>query len=209
MFQTTQKNILLTFSLAFFMLLSAFSSSKTQNGEWHLSKNRNGIKVFTRTVEGFVLKEFKGETNIKASIADVLNIIKDLDAYTEWMPGCTESKLLKKVSDNEYYHYAVREAPWPLFDRDAITHIKIEPQTNNEVLIKVVAKPDFIAPKATMVRVPIVKASWQLIPKNDGSTDIIYIGIGSAGGNIPDWLANTAVVTVPYGTLYNLKKALL
>jgi len=209
MFQTTQKNIFLTFSLALFMLLSAFSNSKTQDGNWHLSKKRNDIKVYTRTVEGFVLKEFKGETNIKASTDKVLEIIKNLDAYTAWMPGCTESKLLKKISDNEYFHYAVREAPWPLFDRDAITHIKIEPQKNGEVLIKVVAKPDFIAKKATMVRVPIVKASWQLLPKNDGSTDIIYIGIGSAGGNIPDWLANTAVVTVPYGTLYNLKKALL
>mgnify|MGYP006253058255 FL=1 len=209
MLQTNHKIIFSTLSLAIFMLLSAFSTTKNQNGKWHLAKNRNDIKVYTRSVEGFVLKEFKGETNIKASIEEVLSIIKNLDNYTTWMPGCTESKLLKKVSDNEYYHYAVREAPWPLFDRDAITHIKIEPQTNGEVLIKVVAKPDFIAEKSNMVRVPIVRASWRFVPKNDGSTDIIYIGIGSAGGNIPDWLANTAVVTVPYGTLYNLKKALL
>ncbi|MGB1205916.1 MAG: START domain-containing protein [Chitinophagales bacterium] len=190
------------------MLLSAFSTSNIQDDKWHLAKNRNDIKVYTRSVESFVLKEFKGETNIQASIEKILIIIKDLDAYTEWMPGCTESKLLKKISDNEYYHYAVRAAPWPLSDRDAITHIKIEPNTNGNVMISVAAKPNFIAEKPNMVRVPFVRASWQLTPQTDGSTNIIYIGIGSAGGNIPDWLANTAVVTVPYGTLYNLKKAL-
>ena len=190
------------------LFISMMFCENTVAQSWDLAKDKNGVKVSTRKIEGYTLKEFKGETIVKASSDKVLTMLKNIEGYVNWMPDCKESKALKKVSETEFYQYTVTDAPWPVTDRDNVAHMKISDKGNGEYHIALKGSPDYIAKNSDYVRVPQLKASWQIIPQSNGGTKVVYQGLASAGGSIPDWLANSFVVDTPFETLVNLNKKL-
>ncbi|MGB1205917.1 MAG: START domain-containing protein [Chitinophagales bacterium] len=173
---------------------------------WDLAQDKNGVKVSTRKIDGYKLKEFKGETIIKTTSHKVLALLKNIEGYVDWMPDCKESKVLKKISDTEFYQYTVTDAPWPVTDRDNVAHMKINEKENGTIHIVLKGTPDYIAKNSAYVRVPQLQASWKIIPQNNGNTKVVYQGLASAGGSIPDWLANSFVVDTPYETLVKMNK---
>ncbi|PSJ71459.1 START domain protein [Sphingobacteriales bacterium UPWRP_1] len=174
--------------------------------DWQLAKDKNGIKVFTRSTGG-EMKEFRGETTINASVDKVFELLNNFDNYASWMPGCIENKVLKRISDTELYQYNVTDAPWPVSDRDSVMKTKISKQSNGVILIELNSAPDYIPEKSGRVRVPTYKGYWKLTPGGN-ATQIIYEGKPSTGGSIPAWLANSSVVDVPFNTLSKMKTLL-
>ena len=187
------------------ILLWSCIALNSQAQSWETAKNKNGIQISTKKVAGQSLKAFKGVITINASTDEIVKVLKDLEAYPSWMPDCNESKLLKKESDNAYYQYVVQDAPWPVSDRDCITYCEVSTKSSGEVLFKIKAVPDFLPKKDGMVRVPKVDSYWKLTPK-DGQTVVEYYAQSDPGGSLPDWLVNSAVVDVPFGTLEELRK---
>jgi ribosome-associated toxin RatA of RatAB toxin-antitoxin module len=173
---------------------------------WELAKDKNGVKVSTRKIEGYTLKEFKGETIVKASSDKVLAMLKNIEGYVNWMPDCKESKALKKISETEFYQYTVTDAPWPVTDRDNVAHMKISEKEKGTYHIALKGSPDYIAKNSAYVRVPQLKASWKIIPQSNGGTKVVYQGLASAGGSIPDWMANMTSIDIPYFTLEKMKE---
>ncbi|OWY22685.1 START domain protein [Sphingobacteriales bacterium UPWRP_1] len=174
--------------------------------DWQLAKDKNGIKVFTRSTGG-EMKEFRGETTINAPVDKVFELLNNFDNYASWMPGCIENKVLKRISDTELYQYNVTDAPWPVSDRDSVMKTKISKQSTGVILIELSAAPDYIPAKKGCVRVPTYKGYWKLTPGGN-TTQVIYEGKPSTGGSIPAWLANSSVVDVPFNTLSKMKTLL-
>ena len=108
-----------TLTLIFFSL-----QVYSQNSEWGIEKNKNGIRVYTRKTDASPIKEFKAITMIDASFKTLVKILDDSDNYSNWIANCDFSKTLKKVSDGERIDYAKIKVPWPLSDRDMISKYK-------------------------------------------------------------------------------------
>lgn len=69
-----------------FLCFSSFSFSQT--GEWKLSKDQNGIKIYSRQVEGYSIEELKTEMNVKAPMNAVVAVIMDANNYyTGFIPA--------------------------------------------------------------------------------------------------------------------------
>jgi hypothetical protein len=159
-----------------------------------------------RTVEGSPLREFRGEVQIKSTPDVVVKVLRDANAFRQWMPDVAASELLK-ATDTDQYHYLVNKAPWPVSNRDGIYHFTYAKAGDGAVTVRVEAVPDYLPQRKGKVRIPQAQGQWKLVPSSDG-VRVTYQMHASPGGAIPNWLANRTVVDTPYGTLKALRSHL-
>ncbi|MCP4439169.1 MAG: START domain-containing protein [Aureispira sp.] len=178
---------------------------ETTAQSWKLNKSSNGVDVFTRSKEGWGIKEFKAVVKIRASIDQVLATMKDAENRSKWMHNTEDTKDLKVASPNKIYTYSRLDAPWPVSDRDNITVFTIKRPAANLAVIEMTNEADFIPEKSGIVRVKRMEGEWRFKDLGNGYVEVEQQAVGDPGGSLPDWLANSAIVDSPYNTMLNLK----
>jgi ribosome-associated toxin RatA of RatAB toxin-antitoxin module len=174
---------------------------------WELAKEGNGIKVYTRPVDGSNFKEYKGIMTIEASVSSLVALVDDISAYPKWIDTCIEGKALKRISPTVSYTYTVNKAPWPVANRDAVVRNVIRQDRKTLIVaIDITGVPDFVPLKAGLTRVKHIKGFWRFRPLEKGKVGIVYQVHNEPGGKLPSWLVNSVVVNQPYRTLSNMKK---
>jgi hypothetical protein len=170
---------------------------------WELEKNDDGIKVYTRTVEGQPIKEFKAITSIKANHLAIKKVILNVGGYVNWYPDVVEAKVVKRKSATEVIAYTRLDVPWPASDRDVVSSISSSSTTNSsKVILK--SASGYVSKKDGIVRIPYTSGFWKLTTTK-GVTEVHFQYIGNPGGSLPDWIINMFIVDSPYQTLINLK----
>jgi len=194
--------------LSLVCILWASASSQPANGDnWILEKDKDGIKVYTRKTLKSSLKDSKASVTIKVSAKKAFDLFIDFERHRDWMDRIRASRLLKKVSDNEYYVYYEVTAPWPVADRDVAVLYKAVKLPDGGFRLESAAKPDIIPPKEGLVRVPESESTWEFVPKGEG-VEIIFTNHSDPGGNVPDWLINMTATDNPFNTLQNFRRKL-
>lgn len=193
--------IYVSISTLFFCILT---QTKAQ---WNLEKNEEGIKVFTRTVDGSNYKEFKAEMVLEYSAENIIKLIKDADNFDKWIHNCKNSKLLKRVSNEEQFNYTESELPFPFENRDMVFKARFS-QMKNIHRVKLEGVRDFIPEKRKITRMDKAKGGWELIELENNKTKVIYQLWVEPGGSLPAWLANLKVVEIPFETLKKMRKQL-
>ena len=184
---------------SFFLTFTGIAAT----GSWKLEKNSKNIKVYTRSVEGQPIKEFKATTTIKADHLAIKKIILNVQAYTNWYPDVVESKLIKRKSANEIIAYTKLDVPWPASDRDLVSSLtSSSTSTSSKIVMKSAA--GYVKEKSGLVRIPYSKGYWKLTTTN-GVTKVHFQYIANPGGNLPDWIINMFIVDSPFQTMINLK----
>lgn len=186
-----------------FLFLTVSFTLFGQSNFWNLQKHKDGIKVYTRSVDGYDLDEFKGETIIKAPLEKITNALQNVEEMTQWMANCKTSRLIER-NGAEQYHYSETEAPFPLSNRDAIVHYHFT-KYKNGIRVIIDSQPNRLPQLKGNVRINYFKGFWLLIPIDETSTYVTYQLHSEAGGSIPGWVANMATVDTPFNTLKGLK----
>jgi hypothetical protein len=193
------------FLLLILLLIIPFPES-----DWNLKKDKDGIKIYTRSIEGSSFDEFRGITTIEnSSLEEVLSVIFDVKNYESLFPDCMNPKVLKQ--DGKYYdiHYIQVKAPWPVKNRDTVYEQKaVVDENGKHALVSLKPLPDFIAEDKDFVRIREGSGFWELDEDEGNNVKVTYQFHGDPGGDIPAWLANSFVVTQPFQTLVNLKNRL-
>lgn len=193
-------------SLLTLLSIFTFTSIFAQDG-WELQKDRDNIKVYTKKVEGYSLKASKATSVFETTIPRLVAVLMDADNFYKVIPISKSSKLLKIVNDSERIYYVSTDAPWPVSDRDGIYSMKFSQNPNSKVVsVEVGCLPDYIPKKENHVRVPASEGIWKFTPLSNGKIEVTYENVSDPGGSIPDWLANTSAVNIPFGTIENLKE---
>jgi hypothetical protein len=195
------RKLLILILPAIFITFNSFSQA------WNLRTDENGVKIYTRGIEGSNVQEFKGEVTVKSNISGILALIDSVPEYPKWMRNCIESKRLKKISNASGYTYYVIKAPWPVSDRDACTFYNVTQDTNSLIVtIALKAVKDYLPQKEGRVRIPSLKGSWQLIPVSKGVTKIIYQVHCDIGGLVPAVIINAYITETPFSNLSSIKR---
>jgi hypothetical protein len=181
--------------------------SSVGDQDWKMRKEENAITIYTRSVQGSLFDEFKAIAIIPdATLDEVLDIILDVNYYTNLIPDCTESKIL--FQRDKYYdiHYFRIRAPWPIKDRDAI-YESVTTVTNQGKLahVSLTPKGDYLEEKKDLIRMYRGAGFWEVEEGPDKVVKITYQFQSDPAGNIPGWLANSVIVSNPFKTLENLK----
>ncbi|MDO8417256.1 MAG: START domain-containing protein [Agitococcus sp.] len=179
--------------------------------DWRLIKNdtRRSIKAYDkRSDETTGVRSFKLDVVVDGSLETVSRVYFDVDNYTRWFWTVRESKILKKVSDTEFYYYLQHDAPVTLPDRDVIIHAIIEPYTELKgyAAFKLKAVPNFIPPKPPLVRMLAEDMLIRWTPIGVDKTRLEVEGFIHPGGDVPAWAINAVQRQAPYYTMLGLQR---
>lgn len=196
------------FSILFLILNLLITPIFAQS--WTLAKDKEGVKVYTRKIEGWGIKEYKAEIVVKAKFSDVIATLKDVPSRYEWLHNTTEIREIERPNKDVVAIYTKVDAPWPVADRDNITRFSFSyPSRQTARVDMTIIKSHQKAPIYDgVVRIERLKGHWIIKDKSNGYIEIVQQCAAEPGGSLPDWLANSAVVDTPYQSMSKLKKYL-
>lgn len=194
------KHLLIT-SLALLFSLISFGQDT-----WTLKTNKDGIAIYTKTIENSNYKGIRVKCSLPATLSQFVAVIMDVNTATEWLYSTKSSTLLKQVSPAEVYYYSEVGLPWPLSNRDFICHLTARQDPRTKVVtIDGPVVPDYMPQKDGIVRVTHSSGKWIITPAENNTVNIEYTLEADPGGSIPAWLVNLFVTKGPMESFRKLK----
>ena len=176
----------------------------TVERDWVLRKDKDAIKVYTRSVEGSAIDEFKAVSLLKdTQLMDVLNVVTNVRGFDKFFPDCSEAYVLEQDGRYDTVHYIKTDAPFPVSDRDGVYEQRttIAPGGGSaKVVIRALAGR--LPVKQGLVRITRGSGSWDLLQVG-ADVKVTYQFHGDPGGSVPAWLANSFIVDHPFNTMKN------
>ena len=173
---------------------------------WNFIKEKDGIRIYTRTAENSSFKCFKGETVFHTTMDKLSMYIGNVQNVDWWDKNVREIKVLSSEPDKLIRYYLVYGVPWPLSDRDLCVEAKItiDPVTGEKV---VSAKPlkDIVPEREGIVRIRNYWQKWTLKPIGNNNIQVVLEGFVDPGGNVPSWLYNMVIVDTPLKVMRGIK----
>jgi START domain len=177
--------------------------------EWELSREENGIKVYTRKEENSKFASVKVECNLTGTIEKLVTILKNVDSNKNWVYNTKLTHSVRTISSNEFIYYAETFLPWPLRNRDEVINMLfIKDSTQKTLTVKATGITGEIKEKSGIVRIPYFNGLWNVVTTDEKHISIIYFLTVDPGGSIPAWAYNMFVSKGPYNTFNNLSELL-
>ena len=191
------------------VLCASFASNIQGQYDWKLNKDKDGIKVYQSEVQQSGYKAIKVECTMEGNYDKLIAILNNVNGQKDWVYHNKTAYILKRVNPYEFYYYTEASLPWPMSNRDAIVHLKMDRDSLNQVLkITSTSVPDYISEKSGKVRVTRSTISWNVTMPTTKTINIVYIFEAEPGGSIPAWVANAFVDKGPYETFKKLGEIL-
>ena len=195
--------------LAGLVLFSTFASAAFGQYNWKLSKDEGGIKIYQSEVKHSKFKSIKVECTLEGTYDKLMTILNDVINQKKWVYNNVNSSMLQRISANEFYYYSETHLPWPMTNRDAIIHLKMNKDSLNRFLkISAVSVPGYIPEKSKMVRVPRSDISWYVTMPSAKTISIVYVFDTDPGGSLPAWVVNMFTDKGPYESFKKLSELL-
>ena len=185
------------------------TDSKRANDWVQVKKDRlKNISTWAKREDGKSIRSFRVEMTVDASLETVARVHFDVENIKRWFWETKESRLLKKVSDKEYYFYQVFNAPLTVPDRDSVVHVIVEPFTAKRgyTVLKLTAAPDFMPHQPGKTRVVAQDYFIKLTPIDKNTTRLESEGYIDPGGIIPSWTINFVQRSAPYISMVGLAR---
>jgi len=160
---------------------------------WEELSDKEGVKVYRRSVAGSPLKSMKGIGVVDAPVATVALVLLDDARAAEWVDSLAESRVVRMVTPHEYIEYNHVSMPWPVHDREFVTHVSLssDPATQSAVIRSEPAEAEAeVATRPKIVRGTLT--SYYLLKAVDGGkrTELSIEMSTDPKGAIPAWVVN-------------------
>ena len=180
--------------------------------EWQLIRNdkRHNIMQYVKRDLGKSLRSFKIEYEVDGTLDTISRVTFDFPSYKRWYYQIKEARVLKKVSDREFYYYQVYRTPL-VPDRDVIIHAVIEPYTVKKGFmgLKINAVPDYMPAKSGLVRMAAHEIVFKFTPVGEDKTKLEFDGYIDPSGVSPAWAINYYQRKSPYISVIGMQRMLL
>ncbi|GAA3918438.1 hypothetical protein [Hymenobacter algoricola] len=176
---------------------------------WRLETDKDGIQVYSRSLTGSRFKEIKVRCEIPGTLAQLVALYSDVDNYRAVISNTKSSRLLRRVSETEFYYYLESQMPTPVTNRDIVMRLQFEynPYANS-LIINTTSVDGLVPLKAGLVRVPSWTGQWYVRALNANRLQIDYSFRVDPGGELPAWLVNMLAPVAPYQSLIKLRNGL-
>lgn len=198
-----------TFIILLCLVLVQFTVLCKPAEEWTLRRQKDGIRTYTAEVQGSRILAVKLVCTATGTFNQLLAVLFDVPNVRTWAFNSRSSVLLKQISSSEMIFYAEVNTPFPLSNRDYISHLKVFSVSHDTLVIESAAMPGYIPEKEDLVRIHESKAHWLVTRNGDNSIRIEYIIHFNPGGNVPAWMINAFITSGPYETFVKLKERML
>jgi hypothetical protein len=177
--------------------------------EWKRVAMRDGIKVYAKTVSDSKIKAMKAECVLDAGTEEVIALLMDVSAAEKWVCHTKSCTLIRKISDTELLYHTEVSLPWPLDNRDFVTHLKVSRNTATGIVtVDAPAVPGILAERQGVVRVSHSVNRWIIKPLPNGKTWVEYTLQVEPGGHIPAHVVNMFACHAPIETFQRMRRAI-
>ena len=187
------------------MLTMCASSCLFAAGEqgWELQRDKDGIQVHTRPVEGSPYDTVRTTTRMMdVRLSSLVALIEDAPACTDWADSCAESYLVERLSESESLVYTHNDMPFPVKDRDVVAQVKwTQDSATFEVKMNSVATVGKMDEVRGRLRLTKAVASWNFATQADGSVLISNQAHIDPGSALPGWVTNMLLIDAPFETM--------
>ncbi|XLS29074.1 START domain-containing protein [Flavobacteriaceae bacterium M23B6Z8] len=190
--------------LAFFVF-GFVTVANAQN--WELKKNKNGIQVYTRSLDSTRINEYKAVVLSNTTVEKALKVILDGDNLWKWNHKTSESKTVSQISNSEFIFWMKNDLPWPVKNRDNVSYVKVREITDGYWIDILPGPSNLVAEQEGTIRMTNFKGHWSII-KKDKSVQITQQLYGDPEGSLPSWLLNSILTTAPFHSFCDLKELL-
>jgi len=199
------KFLLILISLVCINLSRGFSQDLLSEEGWNMVSSSSDMKVYTRIVASSSIKELRIDFNMTGTVASVMQVLDDVEGYSNWVYKCEEPERLTTVSSREFYYYVQTDMPFPASDRDLIIRSRhqIDP-ASGIYRAHSLAVPEYLPNREGMVRVQNFESFWTVTPSGNGRVAIDYRVRTDPGGSIPAWIINLGITMGPVKTMEQL-----
>ena len=193
----------------FVILCCLFASTAFGQSNWKLSKEKDGIRVYESEVAHSNFKSIKVECTLEGNYDKLMAVLSDVDHLKDWVYNNKTAYMIKRISPYEYYYYTETHLPWPISNRDAALHLKMQKDSLDRFLkITSFSEPNYIPEKTGKVRVPKSTITWWVTMPTSKTISIIYTFEAEPGGSLPVWLVNMFADKGPYESFKKLSERL-
>ncbi len=176
---------------------------------WKLEKDQQGIKVYSSEIRQSAFKAIKVECVLNGNYKKLVSILTNVPEMHKWIYKAKPARLIKQISPQEIIYHTETETPWPLSNRDAVIHLKVNTDSLPKfLLISGRNENNLVAKTPGKVRVNYYKADWRVTMPTATTIKIHYIIELDPGGDIPGWISNSFISKGPFETFSNLAKKL-
>lgn len=199
-----------TRNMSLLLMLMLFTAFNVNAGnKWELKKNSDGIKIYTRSIEGSDIKEIKASFDTKGNIAQLEKLLLDISTQKDWVYSTKQSSVVKHINKSELIYYSEKTMPWPVTNRDAVIHVRVTSDLSKDILfLRASSVKDVVPEKKSIVRVPLSEVTWKVTAIDNNTLRIEYWAKADPGGTIPAWVSNMFLTKGPYETFVKLRQKL-
>jgi hypothetical protein len=193
--------------LVMFCSLSLCVAWRADGEDWKLVGSQHGIEIYRRDVPGSAIVAFKGQGTIDAPLWKVASILLDTRRAPEWADSLKESRVVRRLGLNAYVEYNHVGLPLILRDRDFVSEVSIEINTDARTFA-LVYKPtdDRDVPVTRHVRGEIRSGVFQVSSLGPERRSVLTAEVQcDPKGAIPTWIANFFQKTWPMRTFEGLR----
>ena len=190
----------------FLLFLSCGNLIASEQEDWSLSIQQDGIEVYTKKVAGSRIDAFKATTMISAEYERVKEVILDYPNYPKWYQDYKKGEILERLSQDIIVVRFVIDAPFPIKDRDSVNRVSVQ-QTDEHIKVTLESAPTYIPHNNKQIRMTVSSGRWTL-EKEGNQTRVTIEYHADPEIPVPSWLSKRYVVQGPAKSLSNLKKRL-
>ncbi|MFK7808773.1 MAG: START domain-containing protein [Saprospiraceae bacterium] len=189
--------------------LFSFLAINAQDNPWKLKAEKEGITIYSRSVDHSRIKELKMTTSVKTTLGALITILDDVTRYPEWMYGCKGGEQVNSEKESVPFYMTTIQFPKPLSWRVMFSRNIIEQDPiSKAVTLKTVAVKNDDFDNDDFVVMEDIYSSWKLTPTENGEIQIESYLFCDPSGNIPFWLVNSLLDRGPLKTIQRLMKRL-
>lgn len=189
-------------------LIMSFCLSMSAQHDWVFKKEKDGIKAYTRKVDGSGIDEYKVTTRIKGSIESFVGVVQDMDIYTDIFDDTEEASIVHKEGDHTIELLIKTGVPFPFKDRYSYARTDYtfdsSPRTvsldinclDNATLQKIKGG----------IKVTNCKGGWIVTQHDNESIEIEHFFHVDPEGVVPAWIINKMTIEGPIKSINKIKK---
>jgi hypothetical protein len=157
---------LIKLSIMLTMCASSYLFAADGQG-WELQRDKDGIQVHTRPVEGSPYDTVLTTTRMTdVRLSSLVALIENTPACKDWADSCAESYLVERISESESLVYTQNDMPFPVKDRDVVAQVKwTKDAATFEVVMNSVATVGNMDDVSGRLRLTEAVASWDFAPQ--------------------------------------------
>lgn len=174
---------------------------------WKIAKTGEGIRAYSRTAEGSPIFEFMAVSVINTRLENIGQVLRDVEAYPQWMAKCRESRLVTKITDNDMIVYIQLDFPAPVANRDLVVKGEtVYDLSKARGVVSLGMVKDSPEPERKGVkRMAEFSGTYVFEFITREKTGVRYLYRANPGGTIPAFIINMFSKQLLYDTLKGLR----